>query len=234
MFKNKDIVLLSNKKKIFLICKKIKLEGRTLEIGPGTGNLTIGILNKIKSVNRFEAVEKDPLLASILIKRTCINNKIKVTVTDIIRYPISKFVTVVGNIPYSISNSILRKLAIEGKNIKYQYLMLQREVFETLCDKGNFKGKIFTTFYKIKKLVYLLGEDFRPNVKVQSVFLKMVKKEVKINKVLKDFIFKNYDTINYKEIFQKQIGRRIKKNLRNVRSNELMLFYALIFKHVKN
>ena len=80
-----------------------------LEIGPGTGNLTEGILRK--SPKKVLVIEKDNNLASLL--REKFKDKIKVINKDILRVDENSLsdetLTVFGNLPYNISTEILCK-----------------------------------------------------------------------------------------------------------------------------
>lgn len=73
-----------------------------LEIGPGTGNLTVKLLEKAK---RVIAVEKDPRLAAELIKRvqgTPEQKKLDIIVDDFLKVDLPYFDVCVSNTPYQV------------------------------------------------------------------------------------------------------------------------------------
>ena len=86
----------------------IELKDRNiLEIGPGTGNLTEGILKK--NPKKILAVEKDVNLANLIKKK--FKNKVDVINEDILKLDENllsdRTLTVFGNLPYNISTEIL-------------------------------------------------------------------------------------------------------------------------------
>ena len=96
-----------------------------LEIGPGTGNLTEGILRK--SPKKVLVVEKDDNLASLLKDR--FENKIEVINKDILKIDENllsdQTLTVFGNLPYNISTEILCKWILNlKKKIWFDFLIL--------------------------------------------------------------------------------------------------------------
>ena len=92
--------------KLISECAKIKDE-EILEIGPGTGNLTIEILKK--KPKKLFVIEKDSELIISLKKR--LNEKITYINDDVLNVSEQKIsknkLTVFGNLPYNISTEIL-------------------------------------------------------------------------------------------------------------------------------
>jgi SAM-dependent methyltransferase len=73
-----------------------------LEIGPGTGNLTVRLLELAKAV---VVVEIDPRMVAELQKRVSSNPhkaKLSILVGDVIKMDLPYFDLVVANIPYSV------------------------------------------------------------------------------------------------------------------------------------
>lgn len=73
-----------------------------LEIGPGTGNLTVKLLEKAKKVI---AIEKDPRLAAELVKRvqgTPEQRKLEIIVDDFLKVDLPYFDVCVSNTPYQV------------------------------------------------------------------------------------------------------------------------------------
>ena len=77
-----------------------------LEIGPGTGNLTVKILEKAKKVI---AVELDPRMAAEVTKRvqsTPQANRLEVLLGDIVKMPnLPYFDVCISNTPYQVGQA---------------------------------------------------------------------------------------------------------------------------------
>jgi 18S rRNA (adenine1779-N6/adenine1780-N6)-dimethyltransferase len=73
-----------------------------LEIGPGTGNMTVKLLEKVKKVI---ACEIDPRLVAELQKRvqgTPLQSKLEIIVGDVIKNDLPFFDVCVANMPYQV------------------------------------------------------------------------------------------------------------------------------------
>ena len=150
-----------------------------LEIGPGTGNLTQGILRK--NPKKILAVEKDDNLARLL--REKFKNKIEVINKDILKTDENslsdKTLTVFGNLPYNISTEILSKWIL---NIKEKVwfdcliLMFQKEVADRIISNFNTKNYGRLTILAnwrldIKKICDISPTSFQPKPKIESTVL---------------------------------------------------------------
>ena len=82
-----------------------------LEIGPGTGNLTLKILEK--KPKSLILIEKDYILSNNLREKFKHFKNIKVFNEDILKFDIEKKIkkntVIIGNLPYNISSQILVK-----------------------------------------------------------------------------------------------------------------------------
>ncbi|XP_065065411.1 probable dimethyladenosine transferase [Rhopilema esculentum] len=81
----------------------IKSTDTVLEIGPGTGNMTVKILDKAKKVI---ACELDPRMAAELQKRvqgTQQASKLQVIVGDVLKTELPYFDCCVANLPYQVT-----------------------------------------------------------------------------------------------------------------------------------
>lgn len=81
-----------------------------LEIGPGTGNMTVKMLEKAKKVI---ACEIDPRMVAELQKRvqgTVHQSKLQIVIGDVLKSDLPFFDLCVANIPYQISSPLVFKL----------------------------------------------------------------------------------------------------------------------------
>lgn len=98
-----------------------------LEVGPGTGNLTVKILEKARHV---QAVEMDPRMAAELTKRvqgTPFEKKLSVLLGDVIKTELPYFDVCISNTPYQISSPLVFKLLALSPAPRVCVLMFQRE-----------------------------------------------------------------------------------------------------------
>ena len=151
-----------------------------LEIGPGTGNLTLEILQK--SPKKVILVEKDNVLSSGLIKR--FDNNVEVINKDILKINENALsdqsLVVFGNLPYNISTEILSKWILNLDTNKVWFsclvLMFQKEVADRIISKFNTKDygrlSILANWrLKIKKIFDVKPTSFQPKPKVESTVL---------------------------------------------------------------
>ena len=151
-----------------------------LEVGPGTGNLTYKILEKLPK--KLIVVEKDSNLVNLLKKK--LESNIDIINKDILKLDenlISKEKLIVfGNLPYNISTEILCKwiLNIKSHNFWFDYLILmfQKEVADRIISKFNTKNygrlSILSNWkLEIKKIIDIKPASFIPKPKIDSTVL---------------------------------------------------------------
>ena len=151
-----------------------------LEVGPGTGNMTLKILEK--NPKKMIVIEKDLRLIDELNKK--FGSKIKVINEDVLKVDenlISKEkLTVFGNLPYNISTEILCKwvLNVNDKDLWFDnlILMFQKEVAERITAKPNTSNygrlSIISNWkLNIKKICDVSPSCFSPKPKVDSSLL---------------------------------------------------------------
>ena len=173
----------------FLIDKNIinkiseitKIENKSiLEVGPGTGNLTISLLKK--KPKKFFVIEKDNNLVSLLDKE--FGNKIDIINDDILNLNENLIcdepLLVFGNLPYNISTEILCKwiLNLDNKNFWFSnlILMFQKEVADRILSKYNSSNygrlSILANWkLNIKKIIDIKPNSFSPKPKIDSSLL---------------------------------------------------------------
>ncbi len=146
-----------------------------LEIGPGLGHFTHFLLKKQLPLT---CVEIDAGFVNFL------NSQLKGQV-DLIHADFLKLkwedlshptYTLVGNIPYSLSQEILLALLQNKSRLSSFYLLVQKEFALKLCAPSNTKSynrmSVLTQAYTTPKILLTLpGNCFYPAPKVDSVFM---------------------------------------------------------------
>ena len=175
MQKSKGQHLLKNPMILNEIINKsgIKPTDIILEIGPGTGNLTMLLLEASKKVI---AIELDPRMVAQLLKRVAVSeyqNKLQLIQGDILKQKLPFFDLCVANIPYQISSPIVFKLLSHRPLFRAAILLIQREFAMRLIAKPN------TEFYcrlsvnvqllsKVEHIMKVSKKNFVPPPKVES------------------------------------------------------------------
>ncbi len=192
-----------------------------LEIGPGSGNLTIHILKK--KPKKIYVVEKDNDLSILLNEK--FNDEIIIINDDILKVSENKIskekLTVFGNLPYNISTKILSKWIV---NINKEFwfdqlvLMFQKEVADRIIAESNTSNygrlSILSSWkLDIKKIIDIKPESFSPRPKIDSSLLILTPKKNFFE--LKDP--KNLETVT--RIFFNQRRKMIKKPFNQIFKN---------------
>ena len=151
-----------------------------LEVGPGTGNLTVSILKK--KPKKIFVVEKDNSLIDLLKKN--FKNQLSIIHDDILKLDenliSNEKLIVFGNLPYNISTEILCKwiLNIKDENIWFSnlILMFQKEVANRIISEFNNHnyGRLSVLAnwrLNIKKIFDIKPNSFFPRPKVDSSLL---------------------------------------------------------------
>ncbi|CAB9528409.1 Probable dimethyladenosine transferase [Seminavis robusta] len=143
-----------------------------LEIGPGTGNMTIPLLEKSKQV---VALEYDHRMVRELNKRvegTPLRNKLHIIQGDALHTQWPKFDVCVANVPYQISSALVFKL-LQHYHFRCAVLMFQEEFAlrltarpgEALYCRLSVNTQLLA---KADQLLKVGRNNFRPPPKVES------------------------------------------------------------------
>ena len=171
-----------------------------LEIGPGTGVLTIELAKRVKKVI---AVEKDQKMIEILKETLKEFENVEIVQEDILKFQIpngaqaklgrvaggleSKLqipnYKVVGNLPFYLTAPAIRKF-LEAKNRpKEMVLIVQKEVGQRICAKPPDMSilAVSVQFYAKPKIVsYISKKSFWPQPKVDSAIIKIVLRQFRV------------------------------------------------------
>ena len=144
-----------------------------LEIGPGTGNMTVKMLEAAKKVI---AVELDPRMVAEIQKRVAESDKknhLHIIFGDILKTELPYFDVCVANVPYNISSAIVFKLLAHRPPFRAAVLMFQEEFALRLSarpgDELYCRLSVNTQLLaRVDQLMKVGRNNFRPPPKVES------------------------------------------------------------------
>ncbi|CAN8105876.1 unnamed protein product [Discula destructiva] len=151
----------------------LKPTDTVLEIGPGTGNISVRILEQAK---KLIAVELDPRMASEITKRvmgTPMHRKLEVLLGDAIKLDFPPHDVCISNTPYQISSPLVFKLLSMENPPRCCVLMFQREFAlrltarpgDPLYNRLSVNAQFFS---KITHILKVGKNNFRPPPQVES------------------------------------------------------------------
>lgn len=151
----------------------IKPTDSVLEIGPGTGNMTVPLLQASKNV---VAIEYDTRMVREVLKRvegTPEGGKLKVIQGDAIKTRFPFFDVCVANVPYQISSALVFKLLSHRPMFRCAVMMFQEEFAlrltarpgEALYCRLSVNTQLLA---KVDQLMKVGRNNFRPPPKVES------------------------------------------------------------------
>lgn len=156
------------------------LEGEHLiEIGPGLGALTDGLLQRTPSIT---AIELDRDLASRLQQRYN-SEQLNLIQADALRVDWEALLgersaRLVGNLPYNISSPLLVRLTQCCQGVIDQHFMLQREVVQRIVATGGTHygrlGILLQAFYHCESVLDVPPGAFTPPPRVESAVVRMI------------------------------------------------------------
>ena len=166
-------------------------KGPVIEIGPGMGALTEKLLNRQEQV---AAIEIDCRMADILKER--FGSRLTLIRGDVLKTDIKELadsigggVSVAGNLPYYITTPICTRLITCGGDISSMTLMMQKEAAERFFAKPGDRvyGPLTVLaryYYEVSTLLKLSKEAYYPQPEVDSVVLKLERKDAEPHPML--------------------------------------------------
>jgi 18S rRNA (adenine1779-N6/adenine1780-N6)-dimethyltransferase len=144
-----------------------------LEIGPGTGNVTVQLLEQSK---KTIAIEYDSRMVREVIKRvegTPLDRKLQVIQGDALKTAWPFFDVMVANVPYQISSGLVFKLLAHRPMFRCAVMMFQEEFAlrltarpgEALYCRLSVNAQLLA---KVDQLLKVGRNNFRPPPKVES------------------------------------------------------------------
>ena len=173
---------------------------RVIEIGPGLGSLTLGLLEAGCDV---VAVEKDHTLAAALVARLgdAAGTHLQVIDDDALDLDWDPILdghrrTLVANLPYNVATTIVIDLLDDVPLIDHLLVMVQREVADRMCatpgSKVNGLPTIRIARHASARRVGLVGPDvFWPRPRVESALVELRRHESSALDVVDEFLFRD-------------------------------------------
>lgn len=159
---------------------------RLVEIGPGQGALTEGLLD---SGAQLDVVELDLDLIPILQAKFAGRENFNLNQGDALKFDFSRLsqepasLRIVGNLPYNISTPLIFHLLEHAQLIRDMHFMLQKEVVERMAagPGGGDWGRlsIMVQYHCCVEHLFNVGPGaFNPPPKVDSAIVRLVPHEV--------------------------------------------------------
>jgi 16S rRNA (adenine1518-N6/adenine1519-N6)-dimethyltransferase len=199
-------------------------EDVVIEVGPGSGEMTLALARLVKQVI---AVEIDPKLVEILRKKLADCPNVEVVRSDILKVDFRRLykkegrpIKVVANLPYQISTPLLFRFIEAKEAFSTLTLMLQREVAERMAAPSGGKKygplSIFVQlFLNVSIRFFIKPSAFFPPPKIESAVVHMVWKEKpRIDEKDEEW---------FKEVVKASFGYRRKTLLNALKHSELSL-----------
>ncbi|XP_075493056.1 ribosomal RNA small subunit methyltransferase, mitochondrial-like [Primulina tabacum] len=185
LLKSRGQHLLTNSRVLDAIVatSNINPEDTVLEIGPGTGNLTLKLLQVAKKV---VAIEIDKRMVEIVGERAAqsgLQDRLNLICGDALKTEFPEFNLVVANIPYGISSPLLAKLVLGSNTNPFRSatLLLQKEFAKRLlANNGDSEFNRLAVNMKlladVEFVMNVSKRDFVPCPKVDSSVVKIYPK----------------------------------------------------------
>jgi 16S rRNA (adenine1518-N6/adenine1519-N6)-dimethyltransferase len=154
---------------------------RVVEIGPGMGALTWGLLQRVRSL---DVIEIDRDLARSLQEDPRAAKGLRVHVADALHSDFVRLradgapLRIVGNLPYNISTPLLFRLLSQRAAIADMHFMLQKEVVDRMTAQPSNKtyGRLtvmLAAVAEVEKLFDVGPGAFKPRPKVWSAIVRL-------------------------------------------------------------
>lgn len=189
-----------------------------LEIGPGTGALTIPLMAHAGTLHVLE-VDRD--LVQIISEKCNRPGKLQIHCNDALEFDLQQVsadkIKVVGNLPYNISTPLIFHLLGQIEHISEMIFMLQEEVVDRMCATTGTKayGRLSVMIQsqcEVTKLFRVLPQAFTPPPQVTSAVVRIVPSAQPVAYIVDHTLF----SIIVRECFNQR-----RKTLRNALKNFL-------------
>lgn len=185
-------------KKIVRTCP-LEEDDLVIEIGSGSGNLSLEIINTGASLISFEIDEslKDHLEERFKGTKASFYfmDFLKADLNSILKNYEYNNLYLIANIPYYITTKIIKKVLEEEINVKALTLLMQKEVGDRITAKPKHREYgsltvILNYYFEINREFNVNRKVFYPIPKVDSTVLTFKRNNRKYDKEFNDFIYK--------------------------------------------
>ena len=224
---------------------EINANDRVLEIGAGLGSLSYFLQ---KSPGFSELIDIDERMLMFLKEHFNECENIEIKRQNILKYNLSGFTKIIGNLPYYITSGIIETLLLNAVDSQVIVLMTQKEVYPKLLKSNKSPLSLFLNYVAdISSMMEVNRNNFAPVPHVDSVvFTIKPNQNIKntdnkeLFKLIKQcFLLKRKNILNNLTniIKNKEKAREILKILQvepNKRPEELSIdFYINLLKTIK-
>jgi 18S rRNA (adenine1779-N6/adenine1780-N6)-dimethyltransferase len=149
-----------------------------LEIGPGTGNMTVKLL---EASSKVVAIEVDERMVAEVKKRVMggpLQRKLEIINQDALKAEFPFFDLCIANLPYAISSPVTFKLLLHRPAFRCAILMFQKEFADRLCAQPG--DKVYSrltvavqTLARVDRIMKVGKNNFKPPPKVESTVVRI-------------------------------------------------------------
>ena len=146
------------------------------EIGPGKGIITEQLVLRSR---RVVAIEKDPRLAALLLRKFADRPNVIIHPGDFLHYPLPcKPYKVCANIPFNITSAIVTRLTTAKHPPDEAYLVMQKEAAEMFLGKPHesLRTILLKPWFEMEIIHRFKRQDFIPAPRVDVVMLRLRKR----------------------------------------------------------
>lgn len=159
-------------------------EDALVEIGPGTGALTLPLL---EAAGQLDAIELDQRVLETLARRASHLGTLRLHHADALTVDLTRLrqdrqkLRLVGNLPYNISTPLLFHLLGQAEHILDMHFMLQKEVVMRMAavpgNRDYGRLSVMVQYYcQVEQLFSVEPEAFVPPPKVDSAVVRLLPK----------------------------------------------------------
>jgi len=197
----------------------LDMQDNIFEIGAGKGHFTHEL---VKRCNYVTAIEIDSGLCELTRNKLSNYTNFRIINEDILKYkfPSNKPYKIFGNIPYSISTSIVRKVVFES-SAAVSYLIVEYGFAKRLLNTSRSLALLLMAEVDISILAKIPRYYFHPKPKVDSSLIVLKRKPAKMSsderKKYKYFVMKWFNK-EYEKLFT---NNQFKKALKHARISDI-------------
>jgi len=154
---------------------------RLVEIGPGSGAITTGLL---QAAGRLDAIELDRDLIESLARRCTQFGELTIHNADALNFELRTLhprrrLRLIGNLPYNLSTPLLFRFLDQADCIDDMHFMLQREVVERIAARSGSRvyGRLsvmIQVYCRVEPLFDIGPGAFTPAPKVDSTLVRLI------------------------------------------------------------